>query len=1162
MEKSGSYIIVCSKGSTSDLALQNRRRAMAKAVGDAPNAHALALDFYDRKRLETWLRNHPAQFPWVRERIGKPLQGWSSFGTWSYPTTTASDEYLLDDHVRIRVGGQRRESGLSAVAGIGQMRMVLARPQGIVRLAGLSGTGKTRLAQALFDQRVGQDSLDPFIAIYTNLGDSPNPQPVAVAEELISLCKRGILIVDNCPPELHKRLSDQCRTVGSKLSVMTIEYDIQEDQPEGTDTFVLEPSSIEIIEKLVKHRFPGISPVDARKIAEFSGGNARIAIALAGRIDKDETIAQLTDYDLFSRLFHQRHQPDNALFVAAQSLSLVYSFQGENVSNGGEAELSPLGSLVGISAHEMFKHCAELERRGLIQRRGPWRAVLPHAIANRLAALALQNIHPSAISGCFLVGGRERLLRSFSRRLGYLNGSKEAESIVAEWLSPSGLLKDFPDLNDLGDAIFQNIAPVAPQSTLSVLERVLIHPATAEVLEECRRHLRLIRSLAYDPALFERCIALLVKVAESWSAESSRDEGADTIASLFGIHFSGTHASIEQRSSITTSLLKSESPRKRTLGLAALRATLETAHFSAGGDFEFGAHSRNYGYQPKCADDVKRWFAQALELAENLACSQEPVAPQVRNVLANQFRGLWTNAGMYDDLERVCRAISVRCFWKEGWIAVRQTIRFDSKDSTGELATRLSSLEALLRPKDLAQQVRLVVLTEHLSVGGLDSEDDKNPDDVNFTVQRIENMAQALGQAVAADEEILGVLLPEIVTGKGQLWSFGRGMAEVSVAPAALWDRLVSQLMATPASDRRPDVLGGLLNVLKEKDRDLVDHLLDDTTESETLAPFFPWFQMQVGIDEKGVDRLMRSLDAGKVPVRSYRNLIGGGATHKMRGRDLNSLLLRIAAHDGGLNTAIEILCMRISYASDQSSPSELVDIGCELMRRLTFAQRNTSDDYRIGIIAKRCLVGEQGAATVLEICRNLKDAISKSETYAFHHSDLLQTLLGIQPLPALEGIYGGDRAAIRSGISVLNQAGQLRHNPFDAIPEADLITWCDLQPEARYPAIAAGVTPFQWSGEAGRPQWTGIAHKLLQMAPDRVAVLKEFTARFVPGAWSGSRTAIVESNVRLLDELSDYGDPALVKFVGEEKARFADTVKTEHTMEFLLDRERDERFE
>src|SRR2546421_9743622 len=45
-----------------------------------------------------------------------------------------------------------------------------------------------------------------------------------------------------------------------------------------------------------------------------------------------------------------------------------------------------LGTVVGKNAQEMFQSAVELGRRGLVQRRGVWRAVLPQAIANRLAA--------------------------------------------------------------------------------------------------------------------------------------------------------------------------------------------------------------------------------------------------------------------------------------------------------------------------------------------------------------------------------------------------------------------------------------------------------------------------------------------------------------------------------------------------------------------------------------------------------------------------------------------------------------------------------------------------------------------------------------------------------------------------------------------------------
>lgn len=107
-----------------------------------------------------------------------------------------------------------------------------------------------------------------------------------------------------------------------------------------------------------------------------------------------------------------------------------------------------------------------------------WRAILPHAIANRLAATALQNISYAEIEKHLL--SSERLFRSFSRRLGYLHGSKEAVAIVRRWLGGGGLLESVIGFNDLRRAIFDNVAPVAPEDTLAALERALSFSAGEE----------------------------------------------------------------------------------------------------------------------------------------------------------------------------------------------------------------------------------------------------------------------------------------------------------------------------------------------------------------------------------------------------------------------------------------------------------------------------------------------------------------------------------------------------------------------------------------------------------------------------------------------------------------------------------------------------------
>jgi hypothetical protein len=440
-DAAGAYVIVSSQGSTADSALQNRRAAMLEAISGLPNAANLVLDFYDRTRVASWVRQHRGLIPWVREKIGRPLRGWHSYGPWAYEPEGTTAEFLLDDTPRVQTRQKEDGGGLSTLVGIARIRDVLREPGKVVRLIGLSGVGKTRLAQALFDARIDTQALDHTLALYTDMSEDPDPQPIGMVSDLLAAGDRAIVVVDNCAPELHRQLSELCRRRGGTISVITVEYDIREDEPEGTEVFEL-PSSEGLVEQLIKRRFPELSAIDASTAAEFSGGNARIAIALATTVSRNESLSGLADQELFQRLFQQRHQHDGQLLQAAQACALVYSFEGEALT-GDDAELPRLAALIGITAAALYGSVSELLRRDLAQRRGVWRAVLPHAIANRLAAAALQDIPFAAIEEQLINGAPARLLKSFSRRLSYLEmlsasrqpGSHRAACLVTSVIS-------------------------------------------------------------------------------------------------------------------------------------------------------------------------------------------------------------------------------------------------------------------------------------------------------------------------------------------------------------------------------------------------------------------------------------------------------------------------------------------------------------------------------------------------------------------------------------------------------------------------------------------------------------------------------------------------------------------------------------------------------
>lgn len=1081
-EASGAYIIVSSKGSVSDTALRARRAAMTEAVHELPNVDSLHLDFYDRNRVATWVREHVGLCLWLREKIGRSISGWKTYGPWATTSEGQNPEYLLDEAVRVRSRDQLGRS-LSALEGIQRIRADLSREQSIVRLIGLSGVGKTRLAQALFDERRGESALDRSLAAYTNLSDGPNPQPVAMASDLVAQGRRAILIVDNCGQELHGQLSEVCRELGSRLSLLTIEFDIQDDLPEGTDVFDLQPSSDALIEKILERRFRTLSHVNVQSVAKSSGGNARVAIALASTIRPGESVAELRDAVLFGRLFHQRKGPSQSLLLTAQTFSLVYSFQGADDSRAEEAELWRLAELIGKDTHSVYRDLSELRRRDLPQSRGVWRAVLPHAVANKLAVLALASVPPTALEK-FWRSAPARLLKSFSRRLGYLHTSPEARSIVEQWLSAEGLLGRLGNLNDIGVSMLCNMAPVAPGVTLDAIQRAIQEANVTEVPLKGEEFRTLLLSLAYDPNLFDRAVELLFDLIEDEQPSPYSNQVKKSFPSLFQLYLSGTHATIEQRLTVIEALLGSESEQRREFGISALNAVMETGDFKSYRHFDFGARSRGYGFDPRTRDEILHWFRSALSLCKRLIVN-EAVAPQIRKTVADSLRGLWNHVGMYDEVEDICRALSTGHFWPEGWRAIHSTRRWRQEPLDVDLERRLMAIEELFAPRDLVDRARAVVLRN--AHGAFD---DLGPDDdVTAHMDRMQAQAYELGRGVAQSEAAFRELLPELVTPESWMYlgHFMKGMIDDSSDHRGQWNSILAGFIDAEPKQRSADCLAIFLFNLRSTDSELVEVLLDEAMNNPSLAEWLPLLQCRAGMRLQGVERLKRSLASGSVPIERYCHLTLTSDT--LSGEGLAELSSLIAERPGGFDVALEIVWMRIAFCERDKGPipREIVAAGRSLLSRFEFTDRNDNQTYHLNEIVRHCLTGPNGSAVAREMCQRVRSSLERRRFADSETVSVLGSLLAVQPTVVLDALFplgaAPDDYAYRIRYQMHGQGG----SAFDSVPEQVLLEWCEQDREIRYPLMASAIFPFQVDAKTEARRWKKVSLSLLEQAPDRV---------------------------------------------------------------------------
>ncbi|WP_287383210.1 hypothetical protein [Ralstonia sp.] len=697
--RNGAYVIVSSKGTLSETFLAKRLEAMRDAIADQPGAADLRLEFYDRDRLARWVRQYIGVERWARARVGATLTGWQGYAAWAGGEPGAP--LLHDDAARLveRTGGSA--NALSVAAGIDRLRGALEEPGRVSRLVGLSGAGKTRLVQALFESGVGKAApLDRALVLYTDLGHLPEPNAREMLVRLGLAEQRAMVIVDNCNPATHAALAEVIRKHPGHLSLLTIEYDVaDQDEPEATDVFELSPASSQVLEGILLRRTPHLSGPDQHRISDFASGNARVALALAGTVSPGESLGTLNDAELFRRLFRQGQADSDDLLRAAEVCSLVYSFDGED-TKGPASELAVLAALAGMTVLELYRHVSTLRRRDLVQSRSKWRALLPPALANRLAKQALQGIPRTEITEAF--EAHERLLISFSRRLEYLHDSEDARAIASRWMHDEQWLANPGQLGSHGRRLFFNLAPLEPLTVLESLEHALAPGRAVEFVRAQKAALHdwstLLRQLAYQPAAFERAALVLLTLAEL--EEPGLVDCRRAWHEMFGVGLSGTLAPPAQRFQLLERLLQSETGERQRLVWKAVEATLEANYISSTHDFSFGARPQGYGWHPSTPEQVEDWFESAFTVVRSMAAAGEEARKAAQDAIASHFRGLW-GVGVDSQLTQLMAELTGAGGWPAGWTAVRSTVRFDGEKMPAGLLGSLKTLEKRLEPRGL-----------------------------------------------------------------------------------------------------------------------------------------------------------------------------------------------------------------------------------------------------------------------------------------------------------------------------------------------------------------------------------------------------------------------------------------------------------------------------
>nr|WP_274522720.1 hypothetical protein [Klebsiella pneumoniae] len=1175
--KQGSYIIVSLGDDCSPSGKKNRLKAMRDAVKDDPNESYLHLDFYDRSKLIQWLRQHPSVMLWVKAKLGQGYSGWQPYGAWSNPPQGVTDTLISAPGVTITLPSGKGQK-LKIDEAINPMRALIRSTNKAVRITGLSGVGKTRIVQALFDDTVGTDALDRTVAIYVDTGYEPVPSATAMLDNLLAEGRRAIMILDNCPSELHASLASKVSAAGKEVSLITIEYDIRDDKPQTTEVIHIETDGPEVAEQLLIRRFPSIGQNNARRIAKFADGNARVALAIAERVEEGESLALLSDAQLFNRLFEQRNHPDGHLREQAEILSLVYSFSISS-SDAATDELEILGALSGYPKIQLFKTVTKLMERHVVQKRSHWRAILPHAIANKLAASALNSIPIDQLRTTFEAPDRQRLLMSFAHRLGLLHSHAVAKEIVEAWLQPEGLLGKIIDLDDVSTRILNYVAPVAPGALLERIEETLVTSNFEHFKSRYNPQrtaiIKLLQLLAYESKYFERCIKLLIRIADQESASNNYDSARNKIKRFFQPYLSGTHASLEQRVAVMNECIGSSMAGRRRLGLEMLETALGGPPWTGFGINEFGARPRDYGFRPSY-DELVEWLITFIDIVVRLATSRVPeLEDDARLILANKFRWIWRQEGMRSKLIDAARKLHAHRPWGEGWKAVRSTIYFshtkrNDNEDLDPLPEGLVTLERELEPNDLVPAVMAYVLSKGRDFWALNADFEREGPNKFIKIKEILNAkAFQLGQDFAVSTHELDELGPNLFLRDGMPYrvEFGKGLAKGAPDLRVYWQKLITQMNLQHKSQSDFSVIRGFIEETNSIDKALAQELLDQCAQHSELrfelVNLHPWQEFT----EIDLDRCMSFLDDSDIRPHMYGAILWGEQFSNLPESRVLELAQRLLSKPNGDEVVLEALSMKLPDKGDATDTLGLALRTIGLSAAIQRFQRDHNDlggylDYAMERVIDATLRFDGNEAEKLEWLNTIFAVVDEHFGYIFSFEDAIGITAAWMPKEFLSRIFDGTEDQQQRRLHFINHDDS-HQSPIAKIDVDILIEWCGTTKDPQvWASVASGINLWSKDGEQSPICLQDDALRFLEASPEPRAVLEIFAEHVAPSSWSGSRANVMQPRVEAIGRLVTHERADISKSARAVYKKLTNWVEKEKERERLEDEALEQRFE
>ena len=1148
LDAGGSYVFFCHKAYNPSN-IEDKIKKITKLLETKGYTEKVKnqITFYDGNKIAIWVNQYfPARVYVIKMLGGYVIPGLQTWENWNakfegnkYHSTDKLDGWI--DEIRKTIAHGHRNA---------------------IRITGLSGLGKTRLALETFrplDDRanIRQASVSDSVVYYQADSDEDNIVKF-ITEYRDSV--NTTFVIDECSSKLHSKLVNEVLSIDSKINLITICNEPDHSQTTDTIRIVLVPEDFKgVTKEVLKDTYADrLSKNDVSKIIDFAGGFPVIAVELAkARLQGSNTL-EVTDDILVRKILWGQGEKVPGKMAVLQACSIFKHFKLEDNSGKIDEQAQFICDIVAIDNkgnHETFYSIIkEFTKRKIIQNYGRYYGIEPVPLALNLAKTWYESAMPDKIKTVIKEVESKGLLESFCEQSRRFDCIPKAADLIEELCGPNCPFGNAEVvLSVAGSRIFRSFAEVNPKSVTDCLFRILTSKKLKpiDIVNAVRRNLvGALERLCWHEKTFEKAATMLKILAlgenERWSNNST-----GLFLQLFHIGLPGTKANLSQRQAIINDMIHSGDIEQKKLAVKAIENVFQSGHFSRGGGVESqGTKASEHDYYPTKKEEFEEYWKTNLELLTNLMISGGVVADEARKTFA-KISGSLIRHGYISEIEKSVKLIlDTGIFWHEMLVKIENLLIREENKFDEDVIERLKTLSSSLEPKAWPDKIK-----HYVSIPDWLPRKNKDGHYINLSDKKAEQLADKLSES---DE--LWNILPLIYEGEQrQGFTFGKKLANKLKDVS----RFTKQSVVVLEKCQNPNisVLGSFLSSLESNS--ILMQVLSELAESKKLVCYIPTLLQIVGATKKSLNFILKLLKEHKLSVADLAALRYGSSLSTLKPKEAMSFCDEVANFGtDGARQALEILYMYCFGTPIRFEQCKEQFIAIISKKNLLSGDMDKLDIYNWSELVKK-YIPNSPAEFSEHICKEL---------LAFCSSDISDKLGALRQLRDITAVllknmykivwpYFGhamlkkDDWEVVFGVKHLLEVecGDIKkteESPLVQMPYGYLQSWCQQNiPEG--PAAIIGLLPIIWEEDANNYEIDELSRKLLLDFGNHTEVRHAANCQIFSFSSCGSREPYYLRRIEVLNKLKGLTESRSLKtWIDAVVARLekeAQESKTEH---------------